>query len=84
LAFYVQQWYPAALPVAEQLRLNAREIGWHVSRLKAAEQTGKLEALFPDYAQRAVARYYLMTRRVLDLYDRGHLPGLMELQRVLS
>jgi hypothetical protein len=26
----------------------------------------------------------LMTRRVLDLYDRGHLPGLMELQRVLS
>jgi hypothetical protein len=84
LVFYVQQWYPGALPIAEQLRLSGREIAWHVSRLKAAEQTGKLEALFPDYAQRAVARYYLMTRRVLDLYDRGNVPGLFELQRALG
>lgn len=84
LVFYVQQWYPGALPITEQLRLNAREIQWHVSRLKAAETTGKLDALFPDYAQRAIATYYLMTRCVLDLYDRGNLPGFVDLQRELG
>ena len=84
LVFYVQQWYPEALAIANQLRLNAREIEWHVSRLKGAEKTGRLEAFFPDYAQRAIATYYLMTRCVLDLYEQGNLPGLADLQRVLG
>ena len=35
LATYVQRWHPEALVVAEQLRLNAREIEWHIGRLKA-------------------------------------------------
>lgn len=83
LVFYLQQWYPEALVLAEQLRLNAREIEWHIDRLKAAEHTGKLETSFPDYAQRAVAIYYLMTRRVLALYDHGQLPGLADLQGAL-
>jgi hypothetical protein len=83
LAFYVQQWYPEALVVAERLRLNAREIEWHVGRLTGAARTGKLEASFPEYAQRAVATYYLMTRHVLALYEQGNLPGLAELQRAL-
>ena len=34
LAAYVQLWYPEALVVAEQLRLNAREIKWHIERLE--------------------------------------------------
>jgi hypothetical protein len=83
LVFYVQQWYPEALVLAEQLRLNAREIEWHVSRLKGAAKTGKLETSFADNAQRAVATYYLMTRRVLALYEQLNLPGLTELQRAL-
>ncbi len=83
MAFYVQQWYPEALAVAEQLRLNAREIGWHVDRLQGAAKTGKLEAAFPDYAQRAITTYYLMTRRVLALFEQGDFPGLFELQRAL-
>jgi hypothetical protein len=83
LAFYVQQWYPEALAVAEHLRLNAREIEWHIGRLKGAAQTGKLETAFPDSAQRAVATYYMMTRRVLALYENGNLPGLADLQRAL-
>ena len=83
LVFYVQQWYPEALALAEQLRLNAREIEWHVSRLKGAEETGKLESSFADNAQRAVATYYVMTRRVLALYEQLSLPGLAELQRSL-
>ena len=83
MAFYVQQWYPEALAVAEQLRLNAREIEWHVDRLKGAARTGKLESAFPDYAQRAITTYYLMTRRVLELFEQGDFPGRFDLQRAL-
>ena len=83
LAFYVQQWYPEASVVAEQLRLNAREVAWHVGRLKSAAQTGKLEMFFADYAQPAITTYYLMTRRVLALYEKYNLPGLGDLQRAI-
>jgi hypothetical protein len=83
LAAYVQRWYPEALVVAEQLRLNAREIEWHVSRLKGAAQTGNLQSAFADYAQRAVVTYYLMTRHVLELYDHANFAGLADLQRAI-
>ena len=83
LAFYVQQWYPEASVVAEQLRLNAREVAWHVSRLKGASKTGKLEIFFADYARPVVTTYYLMTQRVLALYERYNLPGLVDLQRAI-
>jgi hypothetical protein len=83
LAFYVQQWYPEALVLAEELRLNAREIQWHVERLRGAAKTGNLENSFAAYAQPAIAKYYLMTRQVLALYERGNLPMLIELQRAI-
>jgi hypothetical protein len=83
LAAYLQRWHPEALVVAEQLRLNAREIEWHVGRLKGAAQTGNIQASFGDYAQRAVVTYYLMTRHVLELYDRAGFSGLAELQSAL-
>jgi hypothetical protein len=83
LAFYVQQWYPEASVVAEQLRLNAREVAWHVGRLKAAAGTGKLEIYFADYARPAITTYYLMTTRVLALYERYNLPGLVDLQAAI-
>jgi hypothetical protein len=84
LAFYVQQWYPEALLVAEQLRLSAKEIKWHLERLKSAQQTGKLESSFTMYAQPAVATYYLMTRRVLALYEEGNLAMLADLRNTLG
>jgi hypothetical protein len=83
LAFYVQQWYPEALAVTENLRLSAREISWNISRLKVAHQSGKLETIIPMYGQRAIATYYLMTRNVLALYQQGNLAMLADLQRVL-
>ena len=83
LASYLQQWYPEALVVAEQLRLSAREIEWHVSRLKGATKTGKLDIAIPMYAQRAAAVYFLMTRRLLDLYEVGSPPMHATLQRAL-
>jgi hypothetical protein len=83
LASYVQRWYPEALVVSEQLRLNARELEWHVGRLKGAAQTGNLQTAFADYAQRAVVIYYLMTRNVLELYTKASLPGLTQLEAAL-
>jgi hypothetical protein len=83
LAFYLQQWYPEALVIAERLRLDARELAWHVARLKGAAQKGNLQVSFPFYAQRAVAAYYLMTRRLLSLYEAGNFPMLADLQRAL-
>jgi hypothetical protein len=81
MACYLQKWYPEALVTAEELRLNAREIEWHVSRLRSAEQTGKLTISFASYAQSAVVTYYLMTRRLLALYEQGDFPMLIDLQK---
>lgn len=83
LAFYVQQWYPEAVAVTEQLRLSAREIEWRISRLKIARQTGKLESTIPMYAQQAIAKYYLMTRSLLALYEQGNLSMLAELEKAI-
>jgi hypothetical protein len=83
LAFYVQKWHPEALVIAERLRLDARELKWHVARLRGADRKGDLQVSFPFYAQRAVVRYYLMTRRVLSLYEAGNFSMLTELQRAL-
>jgi hypothetical protein len=83
MAFYVQKWHPEAVVVAEQLRLNAREIEWHLERLKGAARTGNLKSAFPDYAQRAITTYYLMTRSLLALYERGNLPEFADLQVAL-
>jgi hypothetical protein len=83
LAYYVQKWYPEALMIAERLRLDARELKWHVERLKGADRKGDLQVSFPFYAQRAVVRYYLMTRRVLSLYEAGHFSMLTQLQQTL-
>jgi hypothetical protein len=83
LASYIQRWHPEAVVVAEQLRLNAREIKWHVSRLKGAAQTGNLQSSFAAYAQRATVTYYLMTKHVLELYGQASFPRLADLQRAL-
>lgn len=83
LAAYLQRWYPEALVVAEQLRLNARELEWHIGRLKGAAETGNLQSSFGDYAQRAVVVYYLMTREVLDLYSRTRATHVDVLQAAL-
>jgi hypothetical protein len=83
LACYLQRWYPEALPIAEQLRLDSRALQFHVDRLKGAAKTGNLEISFPFYAQRAVSTYYVMTRRVLALYQAADFAMLPQLQKAL-
>ena len=83
LACHVQAWYPEALTVSEELRLNAREIHWHLERLRGAKQHGHGRSAYPEYAQRAVAIYLRMTRNVLSLYQAAGMPGLQRLQALL-
>ena len=71
------------LVIAERLRLDARELKWHVERLKGAAQKGNLQVSFAFYAQRAVVSYYRMTRRVLSLYEAGNFSMLADLQKAL-
>jgi hypothetical protein len=54
-----------------------------VERLRGAAKGGNIELSFADYAQPAIAKYYLMTRRVLLLYERGNLPLFTDLQRAI-
>ena len=84
MAAYVQKWHPEALATAEALRLSAREIEWHVERLKAGYQTGNVEHWFANYAQNAVTNYYLMTRELLNLYEKGNFPMRGDLARALQ
>jgi hypothetical protein len=51
--------------------------------LRGAAQNGNLQISFPFYAQRAVVAYYLMTRRLLSLYEAGNFSMLADLQRAL-
>ena len=63
--------------------LYAREIEWHVGRLKGAAETGNLQSSFAAYAQRATVTYYIMTRHVLELYSQVGFPRLADLQQAL-
>ena len=84
LACYCQRMYPEALVVAEELRLNAREIQWHLERLDAAARNGSSRAAFGDYAQRIATIYYLMTRRLMELYEMANVPGTEKVQISLA
>lgn len=84
LACYCQRVYPAALVVAEELRLNAREIRWHLDRLDAAARNGSSRAAFGEYAQRIATIYYLMTRRLIALYEIANVPGVEKVEISLA
>ncbi|HZQ41928.1 MAG TPA: hypothetical protein VFA99_01680 [Acidobacteriaceae bacterium] len=84
LACYCQRSYPEALVAAEELRLNAREIRWHLERLDTAARNGGSRTAFGEYAQRIATIYYLMTRRLIALYEIANAPGVEDLQLSLA
>ena len=84
MAAYLERWHSGAAVIAEGLRRDARELKWHVARLRGAAQTGNLQISFPFYAQRAVVTYYQMTRRVLELYRLGNFAILADPHRTLQ
>lgn len=83
IAMHLQRWYPEATFIAEELRLQAKELEWHVGRLKMAADKGHLEFHFASYAQNATIGYYLMTQRLLSLCQKSKLPMFADLENVL-
>jgi len=83
LAAHLQRWYPEALKVAEELRLDARELEWYIDRLRGAEKTGNLEISFPFYAQHAIAIYYRMGRELLTFCERTDPMMFASLQKAI-
>jgi hypothetical protein len=80
---HLKKWYPEAAATAEDLRLQAKELEWHVSRLRMAADKGHLEFHFASYAQNATIEYYLMTRRLLALHHEKNLSIFADLDEAL-
>jgi hypothetical protein len=83
IAVHLQRWYPEAAVTAEELRLQARELEWHVRRLRMAADKGHLEFHFASHAQNATIDYYLMTQRLLVLYHQSNLSMYADLDKAL-
>jgi hypothetical protein len=83
IAMHLQRWYPEATKVAEELRLQTKELEWHVGRLRMAAEKGHLEFHFASYAQNATIGYYLMTQRLLAFYHESKVPMLSDLEKAL-
>ena len=74
LAFYVQRWYPEALPIAERLRLDARELKWHVARLRGAAKRATCKYPFRFMRSARWLNITLMSRRLLSRYEAANYP----------
>lgn len=81
MAAYLQRSYPEAV-VAEELRLQARELGLLVGRLKMADEQGSLEFHISTYAQNAAIAYYLMERRLQVVCEQMNVPAFRPLQEM--
>jgi hypothetical protein len=83
IAMHLQKWYPEVAASAEELRLHAKELEWHVERLRMAADKGHLEFHFASYAQNATIGYYLMTQRLVMLCQKRALPIFADIDKVL-
>ena len=75
MASYLQRSYAEAAVLAEELRLQAKELEWQVGRLKMAAEQGSLEFHIGTYAQNAAIAYYLMEHRLQAFCQRANLPA---------
>jgi len=80
MAAYLQRSYPEAAAVAEDLRLQAKELELHVGRLRMADEQGSLEFHIATYAQNAAVAYYLMEQRLQVLCQRANVQTFRPLQ----
>ena len=83
IAVHLQRWYPEATATAEELRLQARELEWHVGRLRMAADKGHLEFHFASHAQSATIDYYLMTQQLRALCHKSKLPMFADLEKAI-
>lgn len=84
MAAYLERWHPEASETAEELRLEARRLEWHVGRLRAAETNHCLDFHFHSYGQHAALSYYTMLKSVLALAQQNRGALFVDLQRAFG
>lgn len=82
MAAYLQRSYDDGAMVAEQLRLQAKELEWHVGRLRMAAEQGSLEFHINTYAQNVAIAYYLMEHGIQAYCERMNLPTFRPLEGI--
>ena len=82
LAAYVQRWnFEEGVIVTERMRHDALQLKRAIFRLRVDMLIRRNQIRTPFYIQQAASSYYLMTRRLLALYETSHaglLPRLAE------
>jgi len=85
MAMHLQKWYPEEAAAAEELRLQAKELGWHWEKLRMAADKGHLEFHFCVPMPRAQrSTIILMTQRLLSLCHKNTLPMFAEIEQSYS
>lgn len=82
LATCLQRSHPEIARTTEDLRLLARELEWHVGRLRIAAQQGSLEFHVSTYAQNAAINYFLMEQRLHALCLKMNMQGFRTLHDI--
>lgn len=83
LAEAAQQWNSEAAIVYERLRIDGKTFRRHLRRMRFAEFGLASEVRVPFYLQSAVSIYYLMTKRLLALYEVSHAGLYPRLKQIL-
>ncbi len=69
LAAYVRRWnYEEAVIVAERIRHDAVQLKQALRKLRRASLSASNQIKAPFYIHQAAAAYYLMTKRLINLY----------------
>jgi hypothetical protein len=84
LAAYAQRWnLPEAIQVAEQMRRDSTQLKKALRHIRLGLVLHRHPSGQPFYVRDATAAYYLMTRRLLTLYQTYHEELLPRLARAL-
>src|ERR1700751_4548463 len=84
LAAYVQRWnFEEGVIVAERMRHDAVQLKRAIFRLRFDMMIRRSQIRAPFYIHQAAASYYLMTKRLLALYETSHAGLLPRLAQAL-
>lgn len=73
LAAYVQRWnFEEGVIVAERMRHDAIQLKRAIFRIRIEMALRRTQLRTPFYIHQAAASYYLMTKRLLALYETSH------------
>jgi hypothetical protein len=73
LAAYVQRWnFEEGVIVAERMRHDAMQLKRAIFRIRIEMMLRRTQLRTPFYIHQAAASYYLMTKRLLALYETSH------------